>query len=76
MRAWCGAGTDLPVGSGFDRALTDETLVSWDGISEGLGAMAPQAAVVPASGDALAGTALLGGFQLFAQFAFAEHAWW
>ena len=41
--------TSTPVGTVSDSSSTDETLVSWDGLTQGYGAMAAVPAVIPAT---------------------------
>lgn len=62
---------DVPAATGSTRDVIEETLVSWDGIDQGLGATQALAAVAPA-GSVIAGSAL--PFPLAATVTDGSHA--
>jgi len=81
LRTWYADGIGIvrqtsvePTASGTDVTITDEQLSSWDGVTEGFGAMAQVPATLPASSSVFPGGVLpSNGFGL-AAFAFNDHA--
>jgi hypothetical protein len=80
LSTWYAAGIGIvrqsassPDGYG-DVETIDEQLESWDGISTGLGAMAPVAAVVPAGNAVFPGQTLPAVRSTLFAFAFGDHA--
>jgi hypothetical protein len=63
-----------PTASGSDVETTDEQIISWDGISTGLGAMPPVPAMIPANNGVFPGQTLPGGVAQLYAFAFGDHA--
>jgi hypothetical protein len=81
IRTWYAAGigivrqnTTVPTDAGDDVATTDEKIVSWDGVTTGLGALASVDAVVPATNPVFPGAALPGGVSELFAFAMGDHA--
>jgi hypothetical protein len=60
-----------PSASGESVSVTEEKLVSWDGVSEGFGALPTQTTVVPSTSPILAGASPIGFDQAVA---FDDHA--
>ncbi len=81
IQSWYVAGVGVvrqtatvPSTSGGGVAITDEQITAWDGITAGLGAMRPVAAVIPATSGAFPGQSLpIQGLSPYA-FPFQDHA--
>jgi hypothetical protein len=52
--------SSAPLASGEQGEIVDEQLSSWDGLTEGFGAMAAQTTVVPMTGASLSGSSIRG----------------
>ncbi len=80
LRSWYADGIGIvrqisvqPTASGTDVTTTDEQLSSWDGVTNGFGAMAQVPAAIPASNSAFPGSVLPSDRARFAAFAFNDH---
>lgn len=63
-----------PTASGNSIVTTDELLTSWDGVTTGLGAMAPVAGVVPAGNAVFAGQPVRTDVRGVVAASFGDHA--